>query len=100
MGVLLTIAVCRIWSQFFLPMRNRTLPGGHITDLQMRLYMRFRQSETSAFAAALGWVRHLQGGYRFERDPAAHPRNHHFAATLWRDGVILFHQVEFVALEY
>jgi hypothetical protein len=33
-------------------MRNRGLPGRHITDCQMRLYMSFRQAETPTVAAA------------------------------------------------
>ena len=33
-------------------MRNRPLPGRHITDCQMRLFMSFRQSETASVAAA------------------------------------------------
>jgi hypothetical protein len=33
-------------------MRNRSLPGRHITDCQMRLYMSFRQIETPTVAAA------------------------------------------------
>jgi len=33
-------------------MRNRSLPGRHITDCQMRLYMSFRQTETPTVAAA------------------------------------------------
>jgi hypothetical protein len=33
-------------------MRNRSLPGRHITDCQMRLYMSFRQTETPSVAAA------------------------------------------------
>jgi hypothetical protein len=33
-------------------MRNRSLPGRHITDCQTRLYMSFRQAETPTVAAA------------------------------------------------
>ncbi len=33
-------------------MRNRTLPGRYITDCQMRLYMKFRETETTVVAAA------------------------------------------------
>ena len=33
-------------------MRNRPLPGCHITDCQMRLYMRFRQAYPPVIAAA------------------------------------------------
>jgi hypothetical protein len=33
-------------------MRNRPLPGRHITDCQMRLFMSFRQTETPSVAAA------------------------------------------------
>ena len=33
-------------------MRNRSLPGRHITDCQMRLYMSFRQTENARVAAA------------------------------------------------
>jgi len=48
--------------------------------------MSFRQTETPAVAAA--WAGFAtSSGYRFEQDRAAHPRNDHFATTLWRDGV-------------
>ena len=49
-------------------MRNRTLPGRHITDRQMRLYMTFRLTETPAVAAAKAGFA-TSTGYRFERDP-------------------------------
>ena len=48
----LAVTVGRIGSGFFTPMRNRSLPGRHITDCQMRLYMSFRQTETPTVAAA------------------------------------------------
>jgi hypothetical protein len=35
-----------------MPMRNRILPGRHITDYQTRLYMILRQAETPTVAAA------------------------------------------------
>ena len=51
-----------------MPMRNRPLPGRHITDRQMRLYMSFRQTETPTVAAAkTGFA--TSSGYRFEHDP-------------------------------
>jgi hypothetical protein len=49
-------------------MRNRSLPGRHITDCQMRLYMRFRQTETARVAAAKAGFG-TASAYRFERDP-------------------------------
>jgi hypothetical protein len=54
--------------RFFTPMRNRPLPGRHITDRQMRLYMSFRQTETPAVAAAKAGFA-TSSGYRFEHDP-------------------------------
>jgi hypothetical protein len=33
-------------------MRNRSFPGRHITDRQMRLYTSFRQAETPTIATA------------------------------------------------
>ena len=42
----LAVTAGRIGSGFFTPMRNRSLPGRHITDCQVRLYMSFRQTET------------------------------------------------------
>ena len=51
-AVFSAIAVGQIGSGFFTPMRNRSLPGRHVTDCQMRLYMRFRQAETPTIAAA------------------------------------------------
>jgi hypothetical protein len=48
-------------------MRNRSLPGRHITDCQMRLYMSFRQTETPTVAAAkAGFSAAI--AYRIERD--------------------------------
>src|SRR6266436_4769114 len=47
-----TVGLSRIGSGFFTPMRNRSLPGRHITDCQTRLYMSFRQAETPTVAAA------------------------------------------------
>ena len=48
-------------------MRNCTLPGRHITDRQMRLYMSFRHTETPTVAAARAGFE-ASTGYRFERD--------------------------------
>jgi hypothetical protein len=48
-------------------MRNCTLPGRHITDRQMRLYMSFRQTETPTVAAARAGFA-ASTGYRCERD--------------------------------
>ena len=49
-------------------MRNRTLPGRHITDCQMRLYMSFRSSKAPITAAAKAGFS-ASTGYRFEQDP-------------------------------
>ena len=48
-------------------MRNCTLPGRHITDRQMRLYMSFRHTETPTVAAARAGFA-ASTGYRCERD--------------------------------
>src|SRR2546429_6818346 len=49
-------------------MRNRSLPGRHITDCQMRLYMSFRQAETPTVAAAKAGFS-AATAYRIEQDP-------------------------------
>jgi transposase InsO family protein len=49
-------------------MRNRTLPGRHITDRQMRLYMTFRQSAPPVIAAARSGFS-TATAYRLEHDP-------------------------------
>jgi hypothetical protein len=49
-------------------MRNRSLPGRHITDCQMRLYMSFRQVETPSVAAAKAGFS-AATAYRIEQDP-------------------------------
>lgn len=49
-------------------MRNRSLPGRHITDCQMRLYMSFRQTETPSVAAAKAGFS-AATAYRIEQDP-------------------------------
>ena len=57
-----------IGSGFFTPMRNRSLPGRHITDCQMRLYMSFRRTETPSVAAAKAGFS-AATAYRIEQDP-------------------------------
>jgi hypothetical protein len=48
-------------------MRDQTLPGLHITDHQMRLYMSYRQThDTSVAAAKAGFS--TATGYRIEDD--------------------------------
>jgi hypothetical protein len=49
-------------------MRNRSLPGRHITDCQMRLYMSFRRTETPSVAAAKAGFS-AATAYRIEQDP-------------------------------
>src|SRR5271154_6804015 len=49
-------------------MRDQTLPGLHITDHQMRLYMSFRQTHNTAVAAAKAGFS-TATGYRIENDP-------------------------------
>src|SRR5271168_3066559 len=49
-------------------MRDQTLPGLHITDHQMRLYMSYRQSHDTAVAAAKAGFS-TATGYRIEDDP-------------------------------
>jgi len=48
-------------------MRDQTLPGLHITDHQMRLYMSYRQNHDTAVAAAKTGF--STTGYRIENDP-------------------------------
>jgi hypothetical protein len=49
-------------------MRNRTLPGRHITDCQMRLSMSFRQTEPPVIAAAKAGFS-AASAYRIGQDP-------------------------------
>ena len=63
----LAVAAGRIGSGFFTPMRNRTLPGRHITDCQMRLYMSFRHTEPPVIAAAKAGFS-AASAYRIEQD--------------------------------
>jgi hypothetical protein len=49
-------------------MRNCSLPGRHITDCQMRLYMSFRQADTPTIAAAKAGFS-AATAYRIEQDP-------------------------------
>lgn len=49
-------------------MRNCPLPGRHITDHQMRLYMSFRQTEPPVIAAAKAGFS-TASAYRIEQDP-------------------------------
>src|SRR3954469_6530372 len=48
-------------------MRTRPLPGRHITDCQMRLYMRFRRTEPPVIAAAKAGFS-AATAYRIEQD--------------------------------
>src|SRR4051812_44261737 len=48
-------------------MRNRTLPGRHITDCQTRLYMSFRQTEPPVIAGAKAGFS-AATAYRIEQD--------------------------------
>src|SRR5712692_9445329 len=51
-----------------MPMRNRPLPGRHITDCQTRLFMSFRQTEPPVIAAAKAGFS-VATAYRIEQDP-------------------------------
>ena len=51
-----------------MPMRNRILPGRHITDCQTRLYMSLRQAETPTVAAAKAGFS-AATAYRIEQNP-------------------------------
>ena len=64
----LAVATGRIGSRFFTLMRNCPLPGRHITDHQMRLYMSFRQTEPPLIAAAKAGFS-AATAYRIEQDP-------------------------------
>ena len=57
--------VCR-W--FFRFGRNHFVPGRHVTDHQMRLYMKFRQTTTAAVAAARASIS-TATAYRIGKDP-------------------------------
>src|SRR5699024_8808946 len=48
--------------------RNRVVPGHHITDHQMRLYMKLRQTHSTAAAAAKASLS-TATAYRIEADP-------------------------------
>ena len=44
------------------------MPGRHVTDHEMRLFMKFRKTETIAVAAAKASIS-AATAYRIERDP-------------------------------
>jgi hypothetical protein len=58
--------VARLW--FFYSKKDHRLPGLHISDHQMRLYMRFRHTETPVAAAAKAGFSSATA-YRIEADP-------------------------------
>src|SRR5580693_6181898 len=62
----LVIATDRV-SGWVLSSRIRPLPGRHVTDHQMRLYMKFRQTESPSVAAAKASIS-AATAYRFEHD--------------------------------
>jgi hypothetical protein len=55
-----------------MPMRNRPLPGRHITACQMRLSVRFRQADAPVIAAAKAGFG-AAAAYRIEDDPRLPP---------------------------
>ena len=44
------------------------MPGRHLTDQQMRLYMKFRQNDSAAVAASKASIS-VATAYRIENDP-------------------------------
>src|SRR5271155_201431 len=62
----LVIATDRV-SVWVLSSRIRPLPGRHVTDHQMRLYMKFRQTEATPVAAAKASFS-AATAYRIEQD--------------------------------
>ena len=52
----------------FTPLRSPPLPGRHVTDRQMRLYMKFRQTNDPAVAGAKAGFS-TATAYRIEADP-------------------------------
>jgi hypothetical protein len=52
------------------------LPGRHITDCQMRLFMSFRQTETASVAAAKAGFS-AATAYRIEQDPGSRRKGKH-----------------------
>ena len=66
--VCLVIAVDRVFRWFFRLGRNRFVPGRHVTDHQMRLYMKFAQTNRTAVAAAKASIS-IATAYRIEKDP-------------------------------
>ena len=62
------IAVAQVFGWFLLSGRNRFVPGRHVTDHQMRLFMKFRQTNSTAAAAAKASIS-LATAYRIEGDP-------------------------------
>lgn len=78
-------------------MRNRTLPGRHITDCQMRLYMSFRQTEPPVIAAAKAGFS-AATAYRIERDPRLPSQNKMPRARRRRDPLAAVWDSEVVPL--
>jgi len=52
----------------FSALEDQFLPGRHVTDNQMRLFMRFRKTDSTAAAAAKASIS-TASGYRIEQDP-------------------------------
>ena len=74
----------RLGSDLFFT-EDQRLPGRHINDRQMRLYMRFRHTDTPAIAAAKAGFS-TATAYRIEADPRLSSRRRHrvVAAALIR----------------
>jgi len=65
----LAVGATQVSACFFTPMRKQSLPGRHITDSQMRIYMKFRQTDTPTLAAAKAGISR-PSAYRFEQNPS------------------------------
>ena len=64
----LAVVIDRVKVLFLRDLRNQNLPGLHINDHQMRLYMTYRQTHDAAVAAAKSGFSKATG-YRVEKDP-------------------------------
>jgi hypothetical protein len=90
------IATDRLWEWIF-PSRIRPLPGRRVTDHQMRLYMKFRQTDSPSVAAAKASIS-AATAYRFQHDHRLPSHNQQSRGRRRPDPLVDFFETEIVPM--
>jgi hypothetical protein len=92
----LVIATDRLWVWIF-SLRIHPLPGRHVTDHQMRLYMKFRQTDAPPIAAAKASIS-AATAYRFEQDRRLPSHDRPFRGRRRPDPLAAFFDAEIIPM--